>query len=292
MSSSDHLENDPVPSDRPETAGWKPDTPGPDDIAEGRAAPVTGGVWRWAVAAGLLAGAVAALVGERDFARFIAPTHKATMMGVTYDATDDRTVALTQSRNATVGAAVLGGLLGLGLGLAGGRAGRASHRQATLSAVIGLVGGAAAGAVASQLLLPIYYHLLDTKQEQYAGDLLLPSLVQAGIAAAIGAAAGLALGLGLGDRRHVVKATFGGLLGGILGAVVFQVLGALAFPTSATHEPLASEWPPRVLAVLIPAVAIAIMAAFVTTATATRSRRSKIASGPTQRSDAGPIAEA
>jgi hypothetical protein len=288
MSSPDQHDLDLAPSDPPATAGWKPDTPGPDNVAEVRPAPSSGGVLGWAVAAGLLAGVVAAVIGEREFARFIPPTHKATMMGLTYDTTDDRTVALTQGRNATVGAAILGGLLGLGLGLAGGRAGRSTNRHATLGAAVGLVGGAAAGAAASQALLPIYYHLLDIKQEQYAGDLLLPCLVQAGIASAMGAAGGLALGIGLGDRRRVLGAVAGGAVGGALGAVVFQLVGALAFPTSHTHEPLASEWMPRVLAVLVPALAIAIMAAALTATSATSSRRGRLAGGTVQPSPDAP----
>jgi hypothetical protein len=76
-------------------------------------------------------------------------------------------------------------------------------------------------------------------------------VVHGGIWAAVGAAGGLALGVGLGGGRRIGRAALGGLLGAVAAAVIYIVIGGLAFPLSATHRPIALTWATRLLARLL-----------------------------------------
>jgi hypothetical protein len=127
--------------------------------------------------------------------------------------------------------------LGLALGIAGGGA-RRSLKAAGYAGPAGLVLGGVAGTAAALVLLPVYFARHDPLDD----SLLLPLMTHAGFAASVGAAAGLALGLGLGGRV-VGRTSGGGLLGAVVGASLYEILGALAFPSGRTGEPLsATPW--------------------------------------------------
>ena len=68
---------------------------------------------------------------------------------------------------------------------------------------------------------------------------------------------GLALGIGSGARGDkLVTILIGGLVGGFLGALVYELIGAFAFPMAGTTKPI-SETGTRAIARL----AVAIFAA-------------------------------
>ena len=122
-----------------------------------------------------------------------------------------------------------GGLLGLAMGLAGGLARRSSSASAR-AAILGLVlGTAAAGGIAS-ILAPIFLKRFDPQ----SGSLGLPLLTQGAIWASLGAAGGLVFAVGLGGRSRWIPTLVGGLVGAAAAAIVYEIVGALAFPSDHT----------------------------------------------------------
>ena len=83
----------------------------------------------------------------------------------------------------------------------------------------------------SLLVLPYFFR----NQDPHSQDLMLPLLTLGSICSAVGAAGGLAFGVGLGGRDRWMKSLLGGLLGAGLGTVVYEVVGALAFPADKTE---------------------------------------------------------
>ena len=116
--------------------------------------------------------------------------------------------------------------------------------------------GAAVATGAAYGLLPVYYRNVDLESR----DLTYPLLTHGGIWAAVGAAAGLALGLGLGGRGRW-RGAMGGLLGGIAATMVYEPIGALAFPLDKTSEPVSATVLPRLFAHLAVGVLVAAGAA-------------------------------
>ena len=147
-----------------------------------------------------------------------------------------------------------GGILALALGLAGGAV-RRSASGAALGGLTGLVIGAAVGAGASLGIFPIFFRNLDP----ISGDILLPLITHAVFWATLGAAAGLAYGVGHGGGlRFVLRAVSGGILGAALAVLVYEFLGALAFPQAKTDQPFASEPAARLLAQALTGLAITL----------------------------------
>jgi hypothetical protein len=160
-----------------------------------------------------------------------------------------------------------GAILGAVLGLAGGLAQRSS-RTALMGAVTGGVLGVIAAGLAAQAVLPVYYRNVDPQ----GNDLLLPLLTHGTIWAAIGAAAGLAFGLGTGRSGWWARCAFGGLLGSIAATVVYDLVGALAFPVDKTSEPVSATALTRLVAHVAVAVLTAGGAAVAATQSPTTSR--------------------
>jgi hypothetical protein len=146
----------------------------------------------------------------------------------------------------------LGAALGLTLGWAGGSA-RRSARSAWKAAVVGFLLGGAAGGTSIGAVLPVYFRTFDPDKN----ELILGLVFHLLISAAAGAAGGAAFGVGLGDRRRGARAVLGGLLGAAAGALVYQVVGAIAFPLDGTSKPISATWVTRLFARL----AVAILAA-------------------------------
>jgi hypothetical protein len=180
-----------------------------------------------ALAAGLLAGVAAWLVGEA-----ILEAHRSVLspkVGRDVDAEAVRKFARATLTSASGTFTALGAILGLSLGMAGGLARRsasAGFRAALLGCVVGAIGGGSS----SLLILPYFFK----NQDPHSPDLMLPLLTIGSICAAVGATGGLAFGVGLGGRDRWVKSLVGGLLGAGLGAVVYEVVGAIAFPSDRT----------------------------------------------------------
>ncbi len=77
--------------------------------------------------------------------------------------------------------------------------------------------------------------------------MLLPILLLGGIWSAVGAAGGLAFGIGMGGRDRILLGALGGLVGAALGTILYEVLGAMAFPIAETGSPIAATSPTRLL---------------------------------------------
>jgi hypothetical protein len=208
------------------------------------------------VVAGLAAGLLAWAIGETRVVNtgpvqkqvkvmaFMATqiTHEARLAGVRVDATKAN--------------AIVDGLTGLLLGLIGGAA-VGSGRRAALAGGVGLVVGGLAGAVLTWATMPLF-------EEWRAPDTaaMLPSLVMHGLFwMPAGLAGGLALGLGLRDRIGLAVA--GGVMGALLATLLYEVVGALAFPLASTGDPVSTTWLTRLLARLLVATFTAMAAALV-----------------------------
>ena len=91
-----------------------------------------------------------------------------------------------------------------------------------------------------------------------SGDLVLPVLTHGAIWSAVGAIGGLAFGLGLGGRGRWNVTVVGGLVGGAAAAVVYEVVGALAFALNNTDLPLSTSITTRVMAQSLVAILSAV----------------------------------
>jgi len=206
-------------------------------LATGRQLPLVR-VWALALTAGLIAGFASWLIGESLHGRFAPPNAR---MGrrLTPEQIQSKATAQNAAKGleASVAFGSLGAVLGLALGLAGGCA-RRSARAAVIAAVAGSILGGAAGAIIPRVLLPIYFRAHDPDRD----DLILAVLIQCGNWSVIGAAGGAAFGIGLGDRGRALRALLGGLLGAIAGVLVYEMVGAIAFPLDGTSEPVSATW--------------------------------------------------
>jgi hypothetical protein len=200
--------------------------------------------WALALTAGLIAGFASWLIGETFHGRFKPPVH-ATSRRLSHAELKSQFMAdqAAQGLEATVAFGSLGAVLGLALGLAGGAA-RRSARTALIAAIVGSILGGTAGAAMTHVLLQVYFRILNPDNN----DLVLAILIQGGIWSVIGAVGGAAFGIGLGDRSRAVRAFLGGLLGGIAGMLVYEMIGAVAFPLDWTSDPLSATWGTRLFA--------------------------------------------
>ncbi len=235
-----------------------PATPPADPLATA-GVPVRAGVlWSWALTAGLVAGLASWLGGESRSIRDMFEIDVAAGSGMDFSKIDENAVKSqqklleTQSRGGSATFGILGATLGLALGLAGGLA-RRSLTAALTAALAGLVLGGAAGAGVALGMIRLFYQDYDPHSEA----LLLPMLVHGGIGSAIGIAAAVAFGIGLGGRGRFLRAGLGGLLGAIVATLIFEVVGALAFPMAKTHHPVSEVSASRLLANLVVALLVA-----------------------------------
>lgn len=174
------------------------------------------------------------------------------------------------TRKSMIGLACLGGALGIGLGVAGALARRVGSGGVLLSALAGLFLGAAAGGGSARLLVPWFVR----NEQTMADDMILPMLTHGGMASAVGLAAGLALAVGLGGPpSRLIRTAVGGLAGGALAAAVYEPAGAFLFPLAQTGQPVANSAGARLLALALPAVCIAAVAALA-------AREARKATGP------------
>jgi hypothetical protein len=213
-------------------------------------------LWGWALGAGLLAGLLNSAAGEVAWRRVnSAGTPK--IVPFPTGADRDRMIANMAGSNAVSfiqQGAILGGVLGLAGGLA--------RRRALAGLVAALVGGglgAAAAWATARGLLPLYFRNVDPQ----SNELTYPLLTHGGIWAAAGAAAGLAFGLGAGGQGRWVRCAFGGLLGGVFATMVYDLIGAIAFPLDKTSQPVSATVVTRLFAQFAVAVFVVLGAASV-----------------------------
>lgn len=222
--------------------------------AESRSREVGGSLFGLVVfLASFLAAMGAWLVGESGLLEVKPAIGEYEMMGqVIKDATfETRQAAAIQTSVRVYG--IFGAVLGLLLGVVGGLS-MSRPRSAIVGGVSGAIAGGLAGAVCSLVVLPLFYRFVGDR----AGELIAAMLMHWGMWIAIGAAAGLALGLGRGDRsRRLARDLLGGALGAILGVVIYELVGAFAFPLADTVAPIASTWGGRLVAYVSLALAIA-----------------------------------
>src|SRR5262249_2450091 len=146
-------------------------------------------------------------------------------------------------------------------GIAGGLA-RHAAGAGIRAGVLGLVLGGLLSTGASLALLPVYFRAEDRAKEELSRDLTLPLLVHGGIWAAAGFAGGTALGIGLGGgRARILNAGLGGLVGAAAGAALYEILGAMVFPSGKTTPPLSNDWATRLLARILVATLAGLVAA-------------------------------
>lgn len=198
-------------------------------------------VWTLALTAGLAAGCVAWLIGEATYDR-LQPQILATGGIPTVEEAREgvRAMRSALAMQAAVAFAALGAALGLALGFAGGGV-RRSARSGLIGGAFGVIMGGAAGAVTSLALVPVYFHFYDPDRD----DLMLALLIQGGIAAAVGAVGGASFAIG--SRIPIARVLLGGLLGAFAGVLIYEIVGALAFPVDKTTNPISTTATTRLL---------------------------------------------
>jgi hypothetical protein len=208
----------------------------------------------YALAAGLLAGTGALLTGELVLSRYrsdlLAP------LSIRPSPDEMRRWKDARLYSATLTFTAMGGFLVMALGFAGGFA-RSSVSGGTRVAIVGLLLGAAAAASVALVLVSFFFKRYDPQ----SGDLMLPLLTHGAIWSVIGALGGLALGLGLGGRGRWRAALVGGLVGAAAATIVYEVVGALVFPSAKTDLPLSSSLTTRAMAEFLVAILSAVGAA-------------------------------
>jgi len=221
-----------------------------------------------AILAGVLAGVLAFLAGEATLQANRSSLGLIRKARPTPEDVYKQVLTIVACASVTYGA--LGGTLGIALGLTGGLI-RRSGRAALLGAVAGLALGGGLGGLMTRVLSLIYYQ----KQNVDANDLILPLLTHGAIWSTLGVVAGLAFGVGLGSNRWKTAAV-GGLAGAVLATLVYEVVGALAFPAARTDLPLSMTMTSRAMAHLLVASFVAAGAAWSAGQTPTAPNRAMI----------------
>ena len=230
--------------------------------------PTPGRIFLIVVLAGLVAGVLGWLGGERAHEFFPPQTKQLVVFGGGASAVaDGASIARASTKNSALAFGLVGASLGLGLGLAGGLVSR-SRPWALGAGLVGLVLAGAAGVGAALGLVPVYWSFWYSGNEGFFDreGMMLPMLLFAGIWSAIGAAGGLAFALGHDrERLNCLRMALAGALGGFLGAVAFEITAGLLFSTVRQIHPIPptswSRLTDRMFLALFVALTIAITAA-------------------------------
>lgn len=203
----------------------------------------------------MLAGTAGVLgfgVGEMSYGAFRA---RSVLQRLGPGMSDRPTVATKDAamvRNAALAYAGWGASLGLSLGLAGSLI----HRSPTRRSFVGMVIGGAAGALLPAFALPF---VLRAGRQTALDPLIVGTLSQAVLWGLIAAAAGLGYAFASGaGRRTALRYALAAMGGAMLGAMAYAAIGASCFPMAESDLPLASDWQPRLLARLLPALGAAL----------------------------------
>lgn len=226
------------------------------DDGEGGAGRSTGRIatrrtWALALAAGGLAGLAAWGTGEavlRAYHSALSPPFKPVPL-----LEDSLKIMSARVASGVALVTATGALIGLALGAAGG-ASRRSVGSALTAGGLGLLVGGLVAAGVSSLSLPLLYAKLDPQ----SGDLLIPLLGHIAAWSAAGASGGLAFGVGAGRKGLWPRTALGGLVGAALATVVYELAGALLFPTHGTHLPVAGSPVTRATAQILVGLGAAI----------------------------------
>jgi hypothetical protein len=214
----------------------------------------------WASAAGILAGLAAFGVGEAVYELIPAEEKKVVTMGTAHTGPTTETMLVAEARNGALTFGVLGLCVGAFMGMAGGAA-RRSASALLLAGLLGSILGLALGASVSLAIVPFFLDALPRHTEY---DLILSLIMHASIWGLTGAAAGLAFAAGLGESRLIGRATAAGFIGAVLGTLVFELVGAAAFPMDSTGRPISTTWASRLLArLMVPVATAAFVVLFV-----------------------------
>jgi len=212
---------------------------------------VTPRIWGLVLAAGIAAGVCSWLATEgvmRAYLLSLLPPMKPIPT-----AEDARQDVRARVLIGTVVFGMMGGLIGMAFGLAGG-GWRRSVRAAGMAGAVGLLAGSVAVAGVAWVVLPFVYTRLDPQSHDLGTPLLYHEILWS-IAGAVG---GGAFGLGAGGRRLWVRTAFGGWVGAALAIVVYELVGALAFPTHQTQAPVADSPETRAMAWVLVALGAAV----------------------------------
>lgn len=227
-----------------------------DPSAPGTGALNPGGVvtprtWGLVLAAGIAAGVCSWLVTEGVMKAYLLSLLPPMKPIPTVE--DARQIIRAKVVIGTVVFGMMGGLLGIAFGLAGG-GWRRSVGAAGMAGAVGLLAGSAVVAGVAWVVLPFVYTRLDPQSHDLGTPLLYHELLWS-FAGAVG---GGAFGLGAGGRSLWVRTAIGGWVGAALAIVVYELVGALAFPTHQTQFPLAGSPETRAMAWILVALGAAI----------------------------------
>ncbi len=145
--------------------------------------------------------------------------------------------------------ATMGAIFGLAMGVAGGLARRSLSSGAT-AAILGLVLGATVAGGLTLVLVSMFFKQYDPQST----SLVMPLLTHGAIWLTIGAIGGLGFAVGLGARGRWITALAGGIAGAAAATIVYEFVGAIAFPPDHTDLPVSSGTMTRGMAQLLVAI--------------------------------------
>ncbi len=222
--------------------------PAPENIATSERVVSAGRVWLLAILFAICAIAAAAFGTEKYREHHLPVKHRSTAMGNPM-VVSGPSQAKADRQNALIVFGIQGATIAGALGLAGGLA-QSSKTRTAAGVVAGIALGALAGVCASALLHAVYFERALAAEDGLSKDMVFPSLIRAILSGAIGLAAGLAFAVGFDLRpKRIGRIVSGAIIGGMLGALIYDVLGALVFPTDRTNNPIAQSFGARLMAI-------------------------------------------
>lgn len=234
-------------------------------------------VWRPALIGGIVAALLATPLGEILRGTFPPASTMAMINGQPTPEISKPAQAEADRKDATLVFGLMAAILAASLGTAGAWA--SGQKTARLPAVgLGVLLGTAGTAAACWLLAHRFLDYEYWAEDNQGENLLFPLLIHAGMWALAGAGGGAALAWGLGGGRIVGSGFLGGLAGAVLGATLYEVIGAVVFPTAKTSQAFAVEWLPRALAISL----VCLMSAVCSAVAITDSGRKGRSPGPSR----------
>lgn len=205
-----------------------------------------------AIVASVVAGVGAWGAGEFNFGRYDPTlTLELSLSNAMYGLSNSAMV-----KNAALAYGPFAGLTGLLLGLAGGLA-SGNLKRGILAGFAGMVVGSALAVLATYGVVPYFKSNYNPDSE----DLILPMAVHGAIWLGAGLGGGLGFGLGLGGWNQLGRSILGGLIGSMVGTAAYECLGAFAFATEKTIEPIAQGVGSRGLGYLAVSIGVGVLLA-------------------------------
>lgn len=199
------------------------------------------------IAAALIAGLVAGLLGENGYVQVKAKVVAGEVLGNPMMGTTTATEQAAVKQRAAREYGILGLVLGLATALAATKLPGASGKTVPGIAIAAVL-GAASASLFSMMAVPLFFKLRGRTEVD-----LIPSMaVHAAIWMPMALGIGLGFGLVTGARgRLLIQTCVSAAIGALIGTVAYEMIGAALLASDETGEPIASTAVARIAATAI-----------------------------------------